>query len=48
MKKYEQIKCYLPPTEICEYQPKQESTLKYYCLSYHSEIFIRSNADISE
>lgn len=25
MKKYEQIKGYLPPTEICDYQPKQES-----------------------
>ena len=62
MKKYEQIKCYLPPTEICEYQPNQEDlkywniiclkyyfqTLKYYCLGYHSEIFTRSNADISK
>lgn len=47
MKKYEQIKRYLPPTEICDHQPKQESTLKY-CLGYSSEIFTRSDADISK
>lgn len=48
MKKYEQIKCYLLPTEVCEYKPKQESILKYYCLGEHFEICTGSNADMSK